>query len=74
MSRSEVFGSATGHFDRDVRVVPGDPRLGLGVVVGGDLVGDVGDLGEHAEAVGETDRDEELAVVLVAQLVALPLP
>ena len=34
---------------------------------------DVGDLAEHAEAVREADRDVELAVVLVVELVALPL-
>ena len=34
---------------------------------------DVGDVGEHAEAVREAHRDVELAVELVVELVALPL-
>ncbi len=34
---------------------------------------DVGDLGEGAEPVGEPDRDEELAVADVVELVTLPL-
>ncbi len=54
-------------------VVPGDLRLGGGVVEGGQLVGDVGDLAEDLEAVGEADRDPELAVALVVEDVALPL-
>ena len=44
------------------------------VVVARLLVGDVGDLAEDAEPVGEPDRDEQLAMALVVELVSLPLP
>ena len=59
--------------DADLGVVPGDPGLGCRVVVAGDLVGDVGDVGEDGEAVAEADRDEELAVLGVVEQVRLPL-
>ena len=74
-SRSETCGSAIGHSTADVRVVPGDPApRSPGRSRLEQLVVDVGDLAEDAEAVGEADRDEELAVALVVELVALPLP
>src|SRR5581483_10258345 len=58
--------------DAVVRVVPGDPGLRGRVEVAGQLVGDVGLVAQHAEAVGEADGHVELAVVAVAELVALP--
>ena len=58
----------------DGGVVPGNPRLGGGVVGARAEVGDVGRLAEHGEAMAEADRDEELAVRLVVELVPLPLP
>ena len=73
LSRSESSGSATGHSTADVGVVPGDAGLGRRVVDAGAEVGDVGDVAEHGEAVAEADRDEELAVGLVVEDVALPL-
>src|SRR2546423_3583781 len=60
--------------DPDIRVVPGDPGLGRRVKVAGQLVGEVGDLAEHAEAVREAHRDEQLPMIVVVQLVPLPPP
>ena len=72
-SRSETLRLVDWPLDPDRRVVPGDAGLGRRVVVGGDLVVDVGDFAEHAEPVREPTRDEELVVALVVELVALPL-
>ena len=60
--------------DADVGVVPGDARLGRRVVEAREQVGDVGRLAEDGEAVAEADRHVELAVALVVEDVALPLP
>src|ERR1044072_8555994 len=57
-----------------VGVVPGDPRLGRGVVEAGELVRDVGFLAEDEKAVAEAGGDEELAVGPVVEDVPLPLP
>jgi hypothetical protein len=51
-----------------------EAALDRAVVVRRALVGDVGDVGHDAEAVGEADRHVELAGALVVELVALPLP
>src|SRR4029453_14507069 len=51
---------------------PPDSRLGAGVVVARELVGDVGRLAENAKAVREPHRDEQLTVRLVVEVVALP--
>ena len=59
--------------DRQRRVVVGDLALGRGVVVGVELVDDVGDLADHAEPVREAGRGVEDPQVLVVELVALPL-
>ena len=66
------LGIADRPLDRDVRVVPGDTGLGLRVVVAREQIAHVGDVREDAEAVAEAGGDEELAVVGVAELVALP--
>ena len=55
------------------RAFEADPRLRRAVVVGGALVDEIGLGGEHAEAVAEAGGDEELAVGLVVEDVALPL-
>src|SRR3954470_13003995 len=60
--------------DPDVGVVPRDPGLGARVVVARQLVGEVGDVAEHAEAVREANREEELPVAVVVELVPRPLP
>ena len=73
MSRSLNSGCVDRPLDAYVGVVPGDAGLGRRVVGAGQLVGDVGHVAEHGEAVGEADRDEELAVALVVELVSLPL-
>src|SRR6476619_5076557 len=58
----------------DIGVVPRDPGLRRRVVGTGELVGDVGHVAQHAEAVGEAHRDIQLPVALVVELVPLPLP
>src|SRR5436190_18385269 len=62
-----------GPLDPHLRVVVGELALGRGVVVARALVDDVRLLAEHAEPVGEADRDEELVSVLVVEAVGLPL-
>ena len=72
LSRSESSGSATGHSTRR----RGRPRRSRTRWPGHRCwreVGDVGELAEHGEAVAKADRDEELAVELVVEHVALPL-
>src|SRR3954469_4011888 len=58
--------------DSDLRVVPGDTALQIRVVVAGDAIDDVRPVREDAEAVPEAVGDEELAVLDVVELVALP--
>jgi hypothetical protein len=60
--------------DRHVGIVPGDAALELRVVVGRLLVDHVGDVAEHAEAVREAGRHEQLAHADVVQLEAVPAP
>ena len=50
--------------DADLRIVPAEADLVGGVVEVGALVGDLGHLAQHAEAVGEPRRDEHLAEVV----------
>ena len=59
--------------DAHLRIVVPEPGLRLGVVVGRDLVRQVGDVAQDAEAVGEPVRDIELEVPLGVQLDRLPL-
>src|SRR5205809_186628 len=59
--------------DSDAGVIPGDTRLGRRVIGAGAEVSDVGGLAEHREAVPEANRDEELPVLVVVELIALPL-
>ena len=60
--------------DRQAGVVPRNPALGRRIVVAINLVDDVDDLAQGAEAMGEPDWHVELQVPLVVELERLPLP
>src|SRR5205814_43652 len=64
---------ADGPGDADARIVPAEADLVGAVVEVGALVDDLGRLAQHAEAVGETGRDEHLAEVVAGELRAGPL-
>src|SRR5437899_4503226 len=59
--------------DGQIRIVVGDSALELRVVVGGLLVEDVGDVAEHAKAMGEAGRGVQRTQALIIELHGLPL-
>ena len=72
-SLSDSSGSLSGQSMPSRGVVPADAGVGLGVVQRGALVGEGGEFGQHAEAVRETFRHPEMALVLGGQHHADPV-
>ena len=62
-----ISAAAIGQLTAQVGIVPDNPALRLAVPRGGDLIDDLGILGQRAIAMQEAGRDPKLAPVLRAQ-------